>query len=232
MKDTFETAVASPGRRAASYWFVDGLPDIVLGATLLAFGAMEVWWCSHMPKPATRLSFLFTAAGFCLFFWKGRALIDVLKSWLTYPRTGYVQPPVELAKCYAPTVLSLKPDRPREENVTRFQTRTVLIVFWWCYLAAVGLYPWQRSYMPFIMPVLALALYVGNLRSEHPYRWWSALILALIGPAMLWLDVPILLQPLLLPLLAGAWLVAQGAFTLLRYLRANPYPRASEGVRA
>ena len=38
---------------------------------------------------------------------------------------------------------------------------------------------------------------------------------------------------LLVPfLLAGAWLVAQGAYRLFDYLRTNPYPRTAEGVKA
>jgi uncharacterized membrane protein HdeD (DUF308 family) len=82
------------------------------------------------------------------------------------------------------------------------------------------------------VPALAVALYAVNRRSEHPYRWWSALILALAGLVFLWVDVPAPLQRPLPLLLAGAWLLAQGACTLARYLRANPHPRAAEGVRA
>ena len=39
MKDASVTPMASPGRRAAAYWFADGLPDIALGTTLLVFGS-------------------------------------------------------------------------------------------------------------------------------------------------------------------------------------------------
>jgi hypothetical protein len=232
MKDDISLATSTPGRRAASYWFLDGLPDIVLGGTLFVFAALGLGWCIRRSASATRLDFLFLAAGFCLFFWKGRALVEFCKSRLTYPRTGYVQPPREIEKCPAVMPLSLGPSLPPDENVTRFERREVLIVFWWCYLIAVGLYPWQTAYLPWTMPVLAAALYAANRKSENPFRWWSALLLALTGPAMAWLDIPPRLQPPALPLLAGAWLMAQGALTLLRYLRANPYPRGAEGVRA
>ena len=33
----------SPGRRAAAYWFVDGLPEIAFGFALLTFGLFGVW---------------------------------------------------------------------------------------------------------------------------------------------------------------------------------------------
>jgi len=45
-------------------------------------------------------------------------------------------------------------------------------------------------------------------------------------------DAPARLQRPLPLLLAGGWLLAQGGGTLADYLRANPYPRTAEGVRA
>jgi len=229
--------MASPGQRAASYWFVDGLPDILLGMTLLIFGAAGLWWCIRLPNRGAQLDFFFIAAGVILLIWKERKLLDFLKSRLTYLRTGYVQPPEDVWD-YPPLVrpralisLSLRPGPPPDENVTHFNTRTVYVLFWWCYLF-VGLNPWRRWYTVLVMPVLAVALYAWNRNSEHPYRWWSTLILALTGPALLWVEAPPLLQPLVLPLLAGMWLVAQGACRLAGYLRANPSPRAPEGVRA
>ena len=225
--------MTSPGQRAASYWFADGLPDIVLGVTVLVFGAAGLWWCLPDPKHGLAPDFFFLAAGQLLFILTEREILDYLKLRVTYPRTGYVRPPVDLSGLGAPstlTPLSLKPWPKPGENMTHFRTRTVFVVFLWCFLLLTHTHL-NRWYRPFVMPSLAVALYAFNWRSERPYRWWSALILALSGPALLWLDVPPLLQPLLLPLLAGAWLVAQGVFTLLHYLRANPYPRAPEGVR-
>ncbi|MGB7759484.1 MAG: hypothetical protein WBL61_06630 [Bryobacteraceae bacterium] len=229
---------ASAGRRAASYWFVDGLPDIVLGMTLLLFGALGLGLCMRMRKPTTWLDLYSIEAGLILVLWKGRNVVDFLKSRVTYPRTGYVQPPQDIPEMFVgqPSLLialSLRPGPPPDENVTRFDTRTVLVVFWWSvilFVAAAN--PWHRWYTPFAMLPLAIALYGWNRRTERPYQWWSALILALTGPMLMSLDLGPLLEPLLLPLLAGAWLVTNGAFTLVRYLRANPYPRAAEGVRA
>jgi hypothetical protein len=234
MKDTSATPLASPGRRAASYWFVDGLPDILAGTTLLVFGVLGLWWGIHLSTSATQPDFFLIAGGLLLLYWKEREILDFLKSRLTYPRTGYVQPPQDLSEAGLPntlTVLALKPWPPSDENVTRFKTRTVMVVFWWCFIF-LNRAPWNRWYTPVAMPVLAAALYLWNRRSEHPYRWWSALILALTGPALIWVDVPTRLQPLLMPLLAGGWLMAEGACTLVGYLRKNPYPLATESVRA
>jgi len=74
--------------------------------------------------------------------------------------------------------------------------------------------------------------YAVNRRSERPYPWWSALILALTGLVFLWVDVAAPLQRPLPFLLAGGWLLAQGVCRLVSYLRMNPYPHTAEGVRA
>ncbi len=228
--------MASPGQRAASYWFVDGLPDILAGMTLLIFGGLGLWWRVHARRTSSQFDFFFLAPGLLLLSWKGCEILDFLKSHITYPRTGCVQPPEELPEAPAGRsdtliTLSLGPTPPPDENVTRFQSRTVMVILWWCFLLS-GLNPWKRWYALLAMPALAVTLYALNRKSERPFRWWSALILAFTGPALLWLDVPVLLQPLLLPLLAGVWLLAQGACTLVGYLRANSYPRAPEGARA
>jgi len=235
VKDDSAIQTASPGRRAAAYWFIDGFPDILAGLTLILFGAAGLWWRFHRSKPTAQIDFFFIGAGLLLLLWKGREVLDFLKARVTYPRTGYVQPPEDREEGFrppsSPITLSLKPAPPPDENVIHFNSRTVMVVYWWCFLLS-ALNPWQRWYTPLAMPALAVALYAWNRKSERPYRWWSALILALTGPASLWLDLPPRLAPSLPLLLVGAWLLAQGAITLAGYLRANPMPQSSQGVPA
>ena len=233
VKDNAATQSASYGRRAASYWFCDGLPEIFFGAALVIIAALMILWRLYAPKPWIRFDWVIVAAGFILYYLMERRVLDFLKSHLTYPRTGYVQPPEEGHwRVQTLTTLSLRPDPPAKENVTFFQWRTVMLVFWFCYLFILNGNPLGRWAVPVLVPALAVVLYAVNRRSEHPYRWWSALILALAGLVFLWVDVPAPLQRPLPLLLAGAWLLAQGACTLVHYLRANPDPRAAEGVRA
>jgi hypothetical protein len=220
--------VLTPGRRAAAYWFVDGLPDIVFGLTLLVFGAAGILWRIYAPHPWVYDLWLMLA-GFGLFYWKERAALDFLKSHVTYPRTGYAQPPDEASPPALLTSLSLNPARPADDNVTHFMRRTVMAV-WFVLYCSFSKDP-PRSIAPLQMVALAVALYVANRDSERPFRWWSTLILALTGLVFLWWDVPRLLQPMLSMVLAGAWLAAQGVYTLANYLRAIPSPRTPEGVR-
>jgi hypothetical protein len=227
MKD----ASVSYGRRAAAYWFADGLPEILSGLALVITAAMAFTWRIYAPKSSEEFDRLIVFAGIILYFLVERRVLDFLKSHVTYPRTGYVQPPEETQlRVQTLTVLSLRPDPPAKENVTFFKWRVVGLI-WWVFWVAIGI-PAGRWVMPVLMAALAVALYAVNRRSEHPYRWWSALILGLTGLVFVWVDVPAPLQRPLPLLLAGGWLLAQGACTLVHYLRANPYPRTAEGVRA
>jgi hypothetical protein len=223
--------IASPGRRAASYWFVDGLPDLMFGLALILFGTAGLLWRMYAPHPWNRFYFVLIAGGFMLLFWKGRETLDFLKSRVTYPRTGYAQPPEEPPTRDKLITLSIEPRPPADENVTYFNTWTVTVI-WWFFFLTFNQEPFGRWAAPVVMPVLAATLYALNRSSERPFRWWSALILALTGPVFLWVDPPPLVQPLLPLMLAGGWLAVQGACTLAGYMRANPYPQASGGVRA
>ena len=232
----------SPGRRAAAYWFLDGLPDILFGTTLLFSGALGLALCIFVRPSYAWPDFLVICAGVLLFSWKGRAFLEFLKSRVTYPRTGYVRPPQDYPDRpldtedqiwfgpEPPITLSVN-GPPPDENVIHFNARTLWVVFWWCYIS-LALHPWMPWFPPLLMPALAAALYLCNRRSERPYRWWPVLILALCGPALMLLKAGPRLEPLLLPMLAGAWLVADGASAFARYLRSNPSPQAAEGVRA
>ncbi|MEN6534655.1 MAG: hypothetical protein ABFD89_13385 [Bryobacteraceae bacterium] len=230
MKDASTRPMASFGRRAASYWFVDGLPQAVFGLALLVSGAMELLWRMYAPHPKAG-HYLAVGTGFFLYFYIGTRILDLLKSRVTYPRTGYVQPPEETQRLIGEplTTLSLRPVPQPKENVTSFGWRTVIVIYFFLVT------PWDGSprwFVPVLMAAIAATLYALNRVSEHPYRWWSTLVLGLTGLVSLLADVPPLLQPLLPLLLVGLWLVGQGGWTLINYLRQNPQPRISEGVRA
>jgi hypothetical protein len=194
----------SYGRRAASYWFADGLPEMLFGLVLVIMAALMFLWHLYVPKRWIRLDLLIVVAGFTFYYLMERKILDFLKSQVTYPRTGYAQPPEEVPRrVQTLTTLSLRPDPPAKENVTSFQWRTVMLVFWFCYPFILNGNPLGRWAVPVLMPALAITLFAVNRRSERPYRWWSALILALAGLVFLWVDVPAPLQRPLPLLLAG-----------------------------
>jgi len=219
----------SPARRAAAYWYADGLPDLIFGATLLLFATGGLLWQVFAPHQHA-LDLYLMSIGFALHFWKERDVLDFLKSRMTYPRTGYAQPPEEGPVNQRGSLISLniRPARPSERNVTSFRARTVAVVFWVIYQMFFNRNP-PRWFTPVIMLVVALALYLTNRNSEHQYRGWWAFVLALSGLIFLRIDVRPQLQPLLCYLIVGGWIAAYGVFTLIQYRNANP-DRLSEGT--
>jgi hypothetical protein len=223
----------SYGRRAGSYWFVDGLPEILFGLALFAAAGLALWWGLYTPKPWSKFNWIVVYAGFLLYYFTERRILDFLKGRFTYPRTGYVQPPEESEWHVGTlTTLHLRPEPPAKENVSFFRLRTVtpILLFFVPFWANGN--PMGRWVVPVVTSGLALTLYIVNRGSERAYRWWPAPILALAGLAFLWVDVPEALQGPLPFLLAGAWLAAHGVWALVRYLRMNPHPAAAEGVKA
>src|SRR5215831_15233802 len=128
MKDNSATQ-DSPGRRAASYWFVDGFPDILFGLTVIVSGVIALVWLMYVPPGAYSLASLIILVAMYLHHRVERPVLNFLKSHFTYPRTGYVQPPPdeELERKQRLVSLSLSPKPPtrRNENVTSFHRHTV-----------------------------------------------------------------------------------------------------------
>ena len=208
----------SPGRRAAAYWFSDGLPETVFGAALLIVGGLGIFWCSNDAGAWTTAVMVAAVCGFLLLFLYDRPALDFLKTRLTYPRTGYVRPPEEPEPPSAEIISILNPKR-RDWNVTLFRRSTVyifLVTSLWVHNAK----DWWAC--PSLMTSAALGIYAFNRLQAHWYSWWSVLPIALAGWASLWLDLPRSSRQFLPLLIGGAWLLARGAWTLARYLRANP----------
>lgn len=217
----------SSARRAAAYWYADGLPDVVFGGTLLLLASIGLLWqvfAAHL----SAFDLLLMAIGFALHLWKERDVLNFLKSRMTYPRTGYAQPPEEAPNQSASLIsLDIRPAPKTERNVTFFRARTVFFVFWVIYpLFNVNPLRWLP---PIIMLALALLLYFCNRNSEHQYRGGWAFVLALSGLIFFRLDVRPQVQPLLCYLIVGAWMAAYGVFTLIQYRHANP-GRFSDGT--
>jgi hypothetical protein len=225
----------SPGRRAAAYWFVDGFPEIVLGAMLIVCGAAGTV-CDLFAPLAERdrelVSFLIVTAGFLVYYLKERSILGWLKARITYPRTGYVQPPKEVeGGCRLRLItLSLRANRPANENLSFFRERIVMTIFWFFFAFLQPSEPRGRLLLPLLMATLALALFVVSRRLAHRYRWRSTLVLALLGVPFLWLRIPPVIEPVVGLSLVGAWVLAQGISTLITYLHGNSVPLATGGM--
>jgi hypothetical protein len=229
-------AQQSAGRRAAAYWFVDGLPEIAFGVLFLAMGVAGVALGFYPKDRLIRAVFFAVSIGFVVLFSWDRKILDYIKARLTYPRTGYVRPPVEGPKqAHAwPSVVS---SPPPDENVTRFRTRTVLLFFigmqtmgWVGNLLGRGR-P-ERWSLPVVMTAIALLEYFWNRDEERPYAWWSVVPIAAAGAVSLVWELPSKSARCAPLLIGGVWLLAHGVWNLVGYLRAHPRVAVREEVRS
>jgi hypothetical protein len=80
-------------KRSWSYWFVDGLPQLLIGVSALLFGVyMSVADTPSTSRGASVLSLVALGIYLVLLVW-GTQLLEWLKERITYPRTGYAASP-------------------------------------------------------------------------------------------------------------------------------------------
>jgi hypothetical protein len=245
--------IKSAGRRAAAYWFIDGLPEIAFGLVFLIPGilgiVMGVLKESHKQTAWNTTLFLIIFNGFWILFFilcvADRRVLDFFKSRLTYPRTGYARPPVNpapdqdsLVDLWTPDkrrleILTLSTARPPDQNVSAFKARTVFTFLTAFIIAQVlvqaGIGRWGIA---ILMIVLAVAIYTLNRREVRSYSLWSVSPIALAGILSVTVAFPHLSQIFLPWIVGGAWLVVQGGWSLVRYLRSYPRSKSSEQTRS
>jgi hypothetical protein len=210
----------SSGRRAAAYWFSDGLPEVAFGSAMTLLGGLGFAWVVWLPYRWMGVAFVLTAGWFfALYIWD-RKILDAIKARLTYPRTGYAQPPADghPEGQYIVTLNTAINPSPKR-NVTAFRMSTVDMFIVGTMLTEVLRAPWSIAVM---MPAVASLIYWGHRWSEYPYSWWSALLLGLSGIPFYCMRLPLRAEAVLPILLGGVWLFCRGAWRLIQYLRHNP----------
>jgi hypothetical protein len=220
----------SAGRRAAAYWFIDGLPEILFGIVYIVWGSVGLVWGFDVKNSWMKWGMVAGNLAFLTIFIAYRPILDTLKSRLTYPRTGYVRPPAEPAPQPPDEFITLSTAPPIDWNVTAFRMRAAFIFFVASQLVSIPIGPaipglWR---VPVIMAVVAAGVYLSNRRDPHPYSWQSTVAIAVAGLLSAGLRMPPKSRPFIPLLIGGVWLLAHGVPTLVRYLRTYPAPK-SEG---
>jgi len=225
IRDLAAEQADSPGRRAAAYWFSDGLPEIVFGPPYLMWGAAGLAW--RLDIGSYWAFFAVTTVAMCGFFVVllfDREILNFLKARVTYPRTGYVRPPAIPRSPSGGTAGAANP-KPRDRNVTLFRDSTAYM-----FVAAFAIVLWAdgRWGVPVAMTIATVLIYFLSRHEARPYSWWSVLPIAVAGWATACMDLPRNGREFLPVLIGGAWLLSRGTWTLARYLRAHPRPVAVE----
>jgi|GEM_PF-2285565 hypothetical protein len=224
--------------RAWRYWFSDGLATLVAGFTCL----LIAWFLllnGHKPATPFSIGVTFVLLGmYFVFLLRQRQIVEWLKSRITYPRTGYVRTPYfgeDESQSLDLTVLSMGgADATREQEWKRVhedrKRRAVLAIV----LSAGAMIALLLIRNPWICALtgaaLSAALWIGA-RKDQRLSW-----IVLAGFPFLGVYLTIFRYgnapgpDRAAYFLAGAGIlfVAEGAVTLIRYLRKNPRPRENE----
>jgi len=224
--------VLSAEKRAWQYWFDDGVPTLVAGIGCL-LGAL--FFAYDRSQNSTLLS---VAIGFgamllysCILIFQ-RQMIDWLKSKITYPRTGYTQPPYLDEQVSQPLDFMTAVQKAAEGEsaaemvrLREFRKQRVLLT-----CAAVGaaaiamMYIQNRWICALAGVVMGLAFWVWG-RGVYRLSWiviggfpFMGFMLGMVfGERVHGSD-----RVTYFLFAAGVLLVLDGGLTLLRYLRANP----------
>ena len=221
VEDKIAVQLEAAGRRAAAYWFIDGLPEILFGTVYVVWGSFGLAWRFHPSNRWMLAAYAVVGVAFFLLWYKDRVILDFCKARLTYPRTGYVRPPNEPVPDSRLEVVTLRTAPPFDWNVTSFRMRTAFVFFVSGAFVDCPLWAGRWS-VPIVMAVVAVAVYSWNRRDAHPYSWQSALAIALAGLLSAGLEVPLDGRRYIPLLIGGLWLLGHGVPTLVRYLRTYP----------
>lgn len=209
-----EDSNLSPGAKAARYWFVDGIPDIVSGVGLAVWGLCLIWFA----EPPRRLIALIGQAVFLTAYLGQRWISEIFKSRTTYPRTGYVRPPAARRQESARLITIGDGSTLPDENVSSFPGPTfVVLIVASALIAAIGI----RWAVPAIMLGSALFLYLTSKESERPYDLRWALVLPVFSVPFVFFGIPTQALENVPELTGGIWLALQGAWHLRNYLEAT-----------
>jgi len=225
----------SSGRRAAAYWFIDGLPEIGFGSLYLIWSVFGLAWGYSPESPGMKWISVGAAVVFIIFFWWDRKILEFVKWRMTYPRTGYVRPPKEPGHDRPDPFRPFLKAAPSDENVTHFRTRTVFLFFLAMQIVSMtgtvgnGI---PKGWSVTVVMALVAALEYWCTREEvMPYSVWSVSALGVAGiPVMAW-DLPAKSLPYVPLLIGGIWLSAHGWWRLIHYVRSNPRFRWVEGAQ-
>lgn len=230
-----QTAIQSAGRRAAAYWFVDGLPELGFGVLYLIWSVAGVAWGYDPRAPWRKDAVIAAGIAFLLFFIWDRRILGFFKARITYPRTGYVRPPADAGATQPDPLVSLQRPVAVDENVTHFRLRTAFLFFLAMQMveltatAGSGEPKWWA--VPVMTSIAAVLEYWWNRDEPRRYPGWAVVPIAVAGVLSLAWDLPGKSREYVPLMIGGVWLTAHGLWTLAGYLRANPRRPELDGTR-
>jgi hypothetical protein len=229
-----QSPVLRAERRSWTYWFDDGLPNLVAGVACMLIGFALL---GAQARPRNPLVIALAALAFVLYgvvFFRMKQVIEWLKARITYPRTGYTATPYfadhQDALPVDLTMLTMNgADAKRALEIGRLHDdrahRALLVAV----LTALGLgvawYVENRWLCLAAGVVAALAIWLVAQKNAR-VLWIEVVAFPFVGYWLLVLHMGRVDRIALFVVGGGLSLVCLGGVRLSQYLRRNPAPRA------
>ena len=217
-------------KRSWSYWFADGLPQLLIGISGVLFGFYFISMTTPASTALVVLSFVAFGA-YLLIQIRAPQILEWLKSRITYPRTGYAASPYFATKnnVYCDANLNLTPVQDPNapaiaeiKRVRRARNRRLSRTYILMALASLGLWfvhaPWICTLTGVVMGII---LWMGTRADK------SVSLLVILGFPVVGFSVGALqLAPHArvgsFILGVGLLFLLDGLVSLALYLRRNP----------
>lgn len=215
--------------RLWSYWFIDGLPNLVIGLGVLFFagGLAALESNSHLATAVGIIAFV----PYFVILVRLKQVVEWLKSRITYPRTGYVSTPDTRTNTGMPVSLPTLFLENEHAPITAFElerrNRSQIWRIWLVAGIAGGAILITHSSWSYLAAgvILGIGLWLGA-RKVDKMAWIGAMGFPIAGAYLYTLPnaLPVQRNMRLSVFLAipAFLLVVQGGITLVRYLRRNP----------
>ena len=223
-------------RRAWSYWFIDGLPNLVAGVLCLLISSVYALASAGPRHVRSPLVITLVAVAFGIYgvvFFRLRQTLEWLKSRITYPRTGYTTPPYFVNWNAAPielTMLNLSNVAEKEAFNMRRVREDAHRRGWFfvAIIAAAGMSSLLTG-NPWICAATGIVAGLGicfAARRDQRISWVVVYGLPFAGAYMYIFPSRHIAGAASFLAGVGFLLALDGVMTLIRYLRSNPAARA------
>ena len=218
-----DSKIVEAGRRAKTYWEIDGLPAMLVGASTILIGLL-LYFASFQSAwflPALAVFFLLWSV------LNKKETLEKLKARITYPRTGYVAPPqaYEQAEYLSTVPLSEPAVAPSSDRYPVDRRRAAISRVT---LVPLGVGLWIAALLLGNRWPACAACVVGAVdlwwKSSKKPPWTNILVFLVEGAVMAVFSITRGLGIVLG--VNGVILMARGTGLLIRYLRQHPATQA------
>jgi len=214
-----DSEIVEASRRAKTYWEIDGLPVMLVGASTILIGLLLYFatFQSAWFLPALAVFFLLWSV------LNKKETLEKLKARITYPRTGYVAPHQAYEQAEYLSTVRLSKSEIDEGQVDRRRAAISRVT-----VVPLGIGLWTAALLLGNRWPACAACVVGAVdlwwKSSKNPPWINILLFLVQGAAMAVFSVP---RGVGIALgLNGVTLMVRGAGMFFRYLRQHPAPQA------